>query len=85
MSRKVALFVDGDFWHRYRFPRWKAKLSAYWQAKIERNRGRGRRNSRRLRRGGWIVVRISQHQLESTREACQQRVLSALSSAEARY
>src|SRR5262245_26505123 len=27
---KVAIFVDGDFWHGYRFGRWKAQLSEYW-------------------------------------------------------
>src|SRR5450755_556474 len=37
-TAKVAVFIDGDFWHGWRFPRWKSKLSAYWEIKITGNR-----------------------------------------------
>jgi len=37
---RVFVFVEGDFWHGYQYPRWRQGLSAYWQAKIERNRCR---------------------------------------------
>mgnify|MGYP006924839177 CR=1 FL=1 len=29
------VFVDGDFWHGWRFPLWKGKLTPSWQEKIE--------------------------------------------------
>src|SRR5262249_9473077 len=32
---RVAVFVDGDFWHGWRFPQWRDKLSEKWEAKIE--------------------------------------------------
>ena len=32
---KLAVFIDGDFWHGWRFPLWKHKLSEKWQDKIE--------------------------------------------------
>ena len=35
---KLAVFVDGNFWHGWRFPLWKHKLSPKWQLKIEGNR-----------------------------------------------
>ena len=61
---KVAVFVDGDFWHGWRFPTWEAKLSDYWRQKIQRNRNRDRRNFQKLRRHGWTVLRFWGHQVE---------------------
>jgi DNA mismatch endonuclease (patch repair protein) len=58
---RVAVFIDGDFWHGYRFPAWEPSLSRFWRRKIAANRARDRRNFRRLRRMGWTVIRIWQH------------------------
>jgi DNA mismatch endonuclease (patch repair protein) len=62
---RVAIFVDGDFWHGWRFPAWRNKLSEKWELKIAANRRRDALNHARLRRSGWIVVRIWEHQLDS--------------------
>jgi DNA mismatch endonuclease (patch repair protein) len=63
-KRKIAVFIDGDFWHGYGYSRKTTKLSSpYWVAKIERNRARDRRNFRRLRGAGWKVMRVWEHQL----------------------
>ena len=77
-SERVAVFVDGDFWHGWRFPQWREKLSDKWEAKIAATRRRDARNHRRLRRMGWKVVRIWEHQIESSRELCLTRVVSCL-------
>jgi DNA mismatch endonuclease (patch repair protein) len=61
---KLAVFVDGDFWHGWRFPVWRDKLSEKWEAKIAANRRRDERNFRRLRRMGWRVIRLWEHQVE---------------------
>ncbi|MBX3217143.1 MAG: very short patch repair endonuclease [Labilithrix sp.] len=61
---KVVVFVDGDFWHGYRFPRWRHTLSPFWQDKIDVNRSRDKRNFARLRRQGWLVIRIWQHDVK---------------------
>jgi DNA mismatch endonuclease, patch repair protein len=61
---KVVVFVDGDFWHGYRYPLWKHKISQFWQKKIETTRKRDQRNFRKLRRMGWKVVRIWEHTIE---------------------
>jgi len=74
----VVVFVDGDFWHGWRFPLWRHKLQEKWAAKIAANRGRDQKNHRRLRRLGWAVIRIWEHQLKKTPEACLERVLCAL-------
>jgi DNA mismatch endonuclease (patch repair protein) len=64
-ERRVAIFVDGDFWHGWRFPAWRNKLSEKWESKIAANRRRDALNHARLRRSGWLVVRIWEHQLDS--------------------
>lgn len=75
---RVAVFVDGDFWHGYRFPAWRERLSDHWAAKIEANRARDRRTIQRLRRSGWRVVRIWQHEVEANVPACIDRVEAAV-------
>jgi len=85
---RVAIFIDGDFWHGYRFPRWSATLSDFWKQKIQGNRERDRRNFRRLRGMGWRVNRLWQHEVERDLEGCLKEVMSAvanrLSGAEAK-
>jgi DNA mismatch endonuclease (patch repair protein) len=76
--QRVALFADGDFWHGWRFPVWEQKLTPRWRDKIAATRARDRRNHARLRRAGWIVVRIWEHQLKTAPEDCLGRVARAL-------
>ena len=77
---KIAVFVDGDFWHGWRFNQWRDKLGDYWKQKIERNRARDQRNFQRLRRMGWIVIRIWEHQLKRDPDRCIERVEEAIRS-----
>jgi len=62
---KVAVFVDGCFWHGcpkcYRRP---ASNRKFWDAKVARNRARDVEVTKSLRRAGWKVVRIWEHQLK---------------------
>jgi DNA mismatch endonuclease (patch repair protein) len=64
---RVAVFVDGDFWHgRVLIEHGRKALSKtfathiqeFWVNKIERNVTRDQRQVRRLRRHGWSVIRI---------------------------
>src|SRR5581483_4358059 len=56
---KVAVFVDGCFWHGCpRCSKKPASNVAYWSSKIQRNRRRDLRTSRTLRDQGWSVYRI---------------------------
>ena len=75
---KVAVFVDGDFWHGWRFPTWRHKLSEKWEAKIEATRRRDARNRRRLCRLGWTVLRLWEHQVEADAGACAARIVKAI-------
>jgi len=78
-TERVAVFVDGSFWHGWRFSQWRHKLSEKWDAKIEANRRRDRRNHSRLRCMGWKVVRIWDFQLERDPLRCLDRVQTAAS------
>jgi DNA mismatch endonuclease (patch repair protein) len=71
---RIAIFVDGDFWHGWRFPRWRHKLSEKWDAKIHMNRERDWRNHCRLRRSGWKVLRIWEHQIDRSLSECVSRI-----------
>ena len=70
----VVVFVDGDYWHGWRFPLWSAKLPPYWKKKIDGNRRRDYRNFRRLRRQGWKVVRVWEHEVERDAARCVDRI-----------
>lgn len=75
VSRKVAVFVDGTFWHGHKFKERKAKLPAtYWVPKIERNIQRDRETNRKLRKMGWTVVRIWEHDLKKKPETALKKV-----------
>lgn len=71
---KVVVFIDGDYWHGWQFPRWKKRLTQFWKNKIEGNRRRDTRNFRKLRRNGWRVIRIWQHQVRKSIPNCADRI-----------
>jgi DNA mismatch endonuclease (patch repair protein) len=76
---KVAVFVDGDFWHGWRFNEWEHKLSSdYWRKKIRRNMERDISNQALLERGGWTVIRIWRHEIEENADACVDRIEAAV-------
>lgn len=74
----IAVFVDGDFWHGWRFSEWRDKLSERWESKIAANRRRDIRNRRLLRESGWQVVRIWEHQIKRDADSCARRVARAV-------
>jgi DNA mismatch endonuclease (patch repair protein) len=74
-SHKKAIFIDGDFWHGFRFPAWKKTIkSKFWRDKIESNRQRDLRTFRKLRRLGWKVLRIWGHEIHNDPSGTMRRV-----------
>jgi DNA mismatch endonuclease, patch repair protein len=64
VKAKLCIFLDSDFWHGWQYPRWKHLLkSDFWRKKIEANRRRDKRVTRKLRRAGWRVIRLWEHNL----------------------
>lgn len=86
-KQRLAVFVDGCFWHGcpkcYRRP---ASNQTYWDEKIQRNRKRDLLVTRELRKTGWRVLRIWEHQLaEKSKGRLIQRLLSALTPAQSNF
>lgn len=64
-QKKIAIFIDGDFWHGYEFSRGKSRLpKKYWLDKIESNVKRDKRNRSALKRRGWRILRVWEHELK---------------------
>ena len=70
VEKKVIVFCDGDFWHGYQYGRKKKPPKKFWRDKIERNMERDRKVSRKLRADGWSVVRLWEHDIETSLEKC---------------
>jgi DNA mismatch endonuclease, patch repair protein len=80
---KVAVFVDGDFWHGRDWEARQGKLSrgnnpGYWVAKIQRNIERDQQNTRHLQELGWTVLRFWESEVHSDPGAVVQRVRDTL-------
>lgn len=75
--KKIAIFVDGEFWHGYCWEEKKKKIKgnrAYWIPKIERTIARDKGNNRKLRKDGWGVVRFWQHQIIKDLPKCIEKI-----------
>jgi len=60
---RVAVFVDGCFWHGCpQHGTWPKRNADFWREKIETNRARDADTNRRLEALGWKVVRIWAHE-----------------------
>lgn len=63
---RVCIFVDGCYWHgcpkHFETPK---RNTAWWQEKIQDNRNRDRRKTSALRRRGWRVIRIWEHEVST--------------------
>ncbi|WP_328594142.1 very short patch repair endonuclease [Actinomadura macrotermitis] len=60
---KVAVFVDGCFWHGCPEHHTKAATNAgYWAEKVRRNRERDEETNRLLTEAGWQVIRFWEHE-----------------------
>lgn len=65
--RKIAIFVDGCFWHACpRHGNLPGHNQNYWQKKLERNKVRDQQNTYGLSNRGWKVIRIWEHEETET-------------------
>jgi DNA mismatch endonuclease Vsr len=79
---KVAVFCDSHFWHGYRWnERARAEIRVnrgFWLPKIEKNIRRDREVNRVLKREGWTVLRLWEHEIKENPERCLERIMKAL-------
>ncbi len=81
VKAKLVVFLDGDFWHGYRFPQWEKTLAKFWRNKIGETRKRDQRNFAKLRRMGWRVIRIWEHSIEKDLNGVVKKICYALKGA----
>jgi DNA mismatch endonuclease, patch repair protein len=62
-SARLAIFVDGEFWHGHPYKTMPSQNREFWERKISRNKARDQVVNRTLRRRGWRVIRIWQSEL----------------------
>ncbi|MBP2323047.1 DNA mismatch endonuclease (patch repair protein) [Kibdelosporangium banguiense] len=60
---KVAVFVDGCFWHGCpTHGTWPKRNGEFWRTKIEKNRARDLDTDRQLAEAGWLSIRVWEHE-----------------------
>lgn len=78
LKHKIAVFIDGEFWHGFDWKNKKNKIKAnrdYWIPKIERNMQRDRNNKLLLGKDGWKVLRFWEAEIKKKPEECLRKVL----------
>ena len=75
---RVAVFVDGVFWHGHPDHFDPARASDYWRTKIARNQERDRIAETDLAEAGWTVLRFWDQDVKADATACVEEVLGAL-------
>lgn len=79
LKNRIAIFIDGCFWHGC--PRCRRKLPqtrrSYWKRKIQRNVELAALYERELQTQGWTVIRIWEHEMNDL-ELVKQKILRSL-------
>jgi len=78
---KIAIFVDGEFWHGYDWENKKLKLKSnkeYWIEKIEENIKRDNRNDSILIDMGWTPVHFWELQVKNDLDGCVNKIVDII-------
>ena len=71
---KIAIFVDGDFWHGWFWKESGIPSKKFWKEKIKGNIKRDKIINRKLKKLGWRVIRLWEHQVNKKMEKCIRKV-----------
>lgn len=73
VSKKVAVFLDSEFWHGKTYQE-TGKLPStnteYWKNKIEKNILRDKKVNKELEQNGWTVIRLWEKDIRADLETC---------------
>ena len=78
---KVAVFIDGEFWHGEDWENRKKKLKSnreYWIEKIEENMARDQRNDKLLIEMGWLPIHFWEKEVKKDLDGCVNKVIDAM-------
>src|SRR5713101_4108753 len=87
LDKRLAIFIDGDFWHGGQWRRRRlaslddqfrqTESRGYWLRKIRRNMDRDCRATAALLEGGWSVVRLWESEVLADTGACIEKILDS--------
>jgi DNA mismatch endonuclease (patch repair protein) len=78
-NARVAVFVDGCFWHACpKHSNMPANNRAFWRKKLTANKARDLVVIKTLRQAGWRVIRVWEHQLAKSPRRCAERIKTLL-------
>lgn len=78
---RIAIFIDGEFWHGYEWEEKKKKIKSnkeYWIPKIEKNIIRDRVSDQKLEYAGYKVIHLWQHEIEQNPAMCYLRIIKEI-------
>ena len=70
---KIAIFVDGEFWHGFNWREKKKKIKSnrdYWLKKIGKNIKRDKKINSELKKMGWTVLRFWEKEIKNNLDNC---------------
>lgn len=79
VKEKIAVFIDGEFWHGKYLTKIKQRLTDYWIHKLTFNRKRDRKNRKLLKAGGWTVLRLWDDDIKKNSKRELNKILKLLS------
>ncbi len=78
-SRKIAIFVNGCFWHgcpwHYKEPK---SRKSYWIPKIQRNVNRDRKKALMLKEDGFAVISLWEHEVFGNIKQCTKKIMGKI-------
>ena len=79
-GRRIAVFVDGCYWHSCpkhgrKIP-WTGPNAQLWEEKMRRNQERDERSTVLAQEAGWTVIRLWEHEVRADPPAAAQKVLA---------
>ncbi len=78
---KTVIFIDGEFWHGYKWNEKKNKIKSnrgFWIPKIERNMQRDQEVNEALQQKGYQVFRFWQKDIKENLNSCLEEVIKHL-------
>ena len=78
-DKKIAVFINGEFWHGKNYKSEKNSYKDFWIEKIQKNINRDKKNYKLLKNEGWTVIKIWDKDLKKNPEKEIGKIIRALS------
>jgi len=79
VRKKIVVFIDGCFWHKcpadFQEPE---THKEFWMKKIQSNIDRDKKINKQLKREGWTIIRIWEHEIKKEPENVVKKIITYL-------